>query len=78
MKKSSRTTRSEHIYGVWCRDVNDWLREERFDVQGIIVFLSRRLAMMRAAEEYGFATYSAAKRADWCEVRPIGSRVKGK
>lgn len=67
------------FYGVWCKDTGpsrdrgDWLRETRGG-DGIIVFSSVRSAQRRAATEYGFSTYSEAKRKDWVEVRPLVTR----
>lgn len=57
------------MFGIWCKDTNDWLRE-RGDT-GIIVFESKRKACARAARTYGFPSYSAAKHKDWCEVRKV-------
>lgn len=64
------------FYGIWCkdakRDKGDWLREQDADGgSGLIAFPSRAAAQRRAARMYGYATYGAAKRDDWCEVRPL-------
>jgi hypothetical protein len=62
------------MWGVWLKDKKDWLRE-RADVccssNAILAFTSKRAACSRAAKEYGFASYTEAKRKDWVEVRPL-------
>ena len=65
-------------YGVWRKEINeaqggDWLREVA-DSDGVIAFQSRAAAERRAASLYGFPTYAQAKKADWCEVRPLGGK----
>lgn len=61
------------FYGVWCKDARggrgDWLR---FPDESIVAYESKRAAWSRAAGEYGFPTYTEAKRKDWVEVRPLG------
>ena len=67
------------MWGIWCKDTEDWLRElpSKVDDGGLAVlaFTSKRDACRRAAKNYGFDTYTRAKRCDWCEVRPL---AKGK
>ena len=61
------------MFAVWFKDREDWLRERNVSVPDppVLVFRSRRQANRRAAEEYGFASYSEAKKKDWVEVREI-------
>lgn len=62
-------------YAVWCKDLKppDWMRDSV--TGGIVAFPSKRSAMSAAAKNYGFDTYTQAKEADWCEVRPLGDRL---
>lgn len=70
------------LYGIWCKDVNDnkgdWLREYRpglLEIPGaLIAFESKKAAMRRAADHYGYESYSKVRRDDWCEVRELASR----
>lgn len=67
------------LYGIWCKDEKknrgDWLREFPSNVQdggiAILAFTSKRQAQRRAADNYGFDTYSEAKKNDWVEVKPL-------
>lgn len=62
------------VYAIWCHDEldsGDWLRETRADGIGIIAFLSKRAAQKRAAQEFNYDSYSAAKRDGWCDVRTL-------
>lgn len=67
------------LYGIWCKDVGTrsakmgaWLRENSSNpANPILAFESKQAACRRAADHYGFPTYSEAKRRDWCEVRPL-------
>ena len=62
------------MFGIWCKDRNDWLREQDIAVPKppVLAFESKRAAQKRAAEEYGFPSYTQAKRKDWVEIREIG------
>ena len=67
------------LYGIWCKDLNDnkggWYRElpsmENDGYVAILVFTSKRAACCRARTEYGFDTYSEARRNGWVEVRSL-------
>lgn len=67
------------LYGIWCKDEKnnkgDWLREFPSKVEdggiAILAFTSKREAQRRAADNYGFGTYSEAKKNDWVEVIPL-------
>jgi hypothetical protein len=67
------------LFGIWCKDTNDWLRELPSKVddggEALLVFTSKRAAQRRAAKHYGFAAYAEAKRKDWCEVRLLTQEV---
>ncbi len=67
------------LFGVWCKHPADigWLREYTSGDEGIIAFASAQKARERARRLYGsFATYTAAKRAGWVEVRPLTGGAK--
>ena len=65
------------VYGVWCLDKNnnrgDWLRDDDRALDGgaILAFERKRDACERARDEYGFDTYTQAKRNGWVEVRRL-------
>lgn len=67
------------LYGIWCKDANDnkgdWLREPSSIMNdggaAILAFGSKREAERRAAEHYGYKSYSKLRRDDWCEVREL-------
>jgi hypothetical protein len=67
------------LYGIWCKDLNDnkggWYRELPSTVNdghvATLAFASKRDACYRAASEYGFDTYSEAKRNGWVEVKTL-------
>lgn len=63
----------KRLYGVWCYDARnnrgDWLRYP--GERAIVSYESKRAAWSRAAGEYGYATYTDAKRDGWCEVRQL-------
>lgn len=62
-------------YGIWCFDENDnkgdWLRNFGDEERPILAFETKKLACQRAARNYGFLTYTEAKRKGWAEVRPL-------
>jgi hypothetical protein len=58
------------LYAIWLLVGDDWLRESASS-DGLVVFTTKQAACYRAADEYGFKTYSAAKRAGWVEVKPL-------
>jgi hypothetical protein len=60
------------LYGIWCKDKepHDWLRDSE-DPASVIAYESKRAAWSRAAGEYGYHSYTAAKRDGWVEVRPL-------
>ena len=64
------------MWGIWCLDTNDWLRELPSKVddggEAILVFSSKRAAQRRAAKHYGYDTYSEVFATGFCEVRDIG------
>lgn len=67
------------LYGIWCKDLKDckgdWMRELPSKVNdgeiAILAFTAKRTAQERAAEAYGYDTYSQARRDDWVEVRQL-------
>jgi hypothetical protein len=63
------------MYGIWCLDTNDWLREfqSKVDDGGIAVlaFRTKFHACARAPKHYAFDTYTEAKQAGWCEIRKL-------
>lgn len=69
------------FYGIWCydnpRDYNkaDWLRELPSKVadggEAILVYTSIRAAQHRAAEHFGFDTYTEVKKNGWAIVKPL-------
>lgn len=73
--------RAMMLHGIWCKDIGfkrngenkaDWLRERNTDrYKPILAFESKRAACKRAAEEYGYPSYTEAKRKGWVEVRPL-------
>lgn len=67
------------LYGIWRNDADqnrgDWLRPVD-DSTAIIAYQSKRAAWSRAAGEYGYPTYTAARRDGWCEVRPLPATMK--
>ena len=62
------------FFGIWCFDGNGgcWLRENNNGAEpAILAYTSKRKAQKRAADAFGFPTYTAAKRKGWCEVREL-------
>ena len=66
------------MWGIWCKDRGedrgDWLRElpiPGYVSHAVLAFDTKTAACRRAAAEYGFDTYSEAKRHGWCEVRKL-------
>jgi hypothetical protein len=67
------------LYGIWCKDINnnkgDWFRELQSSVDdggiAILTFTSKREACYRAAKNYGYDTYTQAKKDGWVEVHPL-------
>lgn len=63
------------MWGIWCKDINDWLREMPSGVDdggaAILAFTSKREACRRAGKHYHFGSYTEAKKNDWCEVRKL-------
>ena len=55
------------VYAIWRCDKKDYMREAGNGAA--LFFTTKRAACRRAAREYGFATYTEAKRKGWCEVR---------
>jgi len=66
---------SMKLYGIWCYDTKDWLRELPSKVddggEAILVFTSKAKAMQRAAKNYGYDTYAQAEKDGWCSVREL-------
>lgn len=64
------------LYGIWCKDEKDWLRELPSKVddggEAILAFQFLSEAKARAAQHYACDTYAEAKR-QWCEVLPLTS-----
>ena len=54
-----------NLYAIWCCDNKDWLMSPDGEV---LAFKAKRTACNRAAREYGFSTYSEAKRKGWVVV----------
>lgn len=54
------------IYGIWCKDTKDWLRE--YGGVAILCFESLSKAKKRAAGHYGFKSYFELIKNDWAEV----------
>lgn len=64
------------MFGIWCFDTNDWLRElpSKVDDGGIaILAFDAHEAGERAAKHYGFDSYRAVRDAGWCTVRLLES-----
>lgn len=63
------------LYGIWCKDEKEWLKELPSTVydggEAILAYTSRQAAQKRAAEHYGFDSYTEVHKADWAEVRPL-------
>lgn len=63
------------MWGIWCKDTNDWLRELPSKVddggEAVLAFASRMTARRRAAKHYGFETWAEVVVAGWCEVRKL-------
>lgn len=66
------------LYGIWTfesDDKGDWVREYPptviSDKQAILAYERKQDACNRAAEHFGYDTYTAAKRDGWCEVRQL-------
>lgn len=63
------------LYGVWCEDTNDWLRELPSatcdGTVAILAFTSRDEARKRAAEHYGYDSYAQARSDAWVGVFPL-------
>lgn len=61
------------MWAIWCKELNggkgDWLMCP--ECEAILAFKTKAAACKRAAKEYGFDSYSEAKRNKWCEVRSI-------
>ena len=61
------------MWGIWCKErknnKGDWFRCG--ECAAILAFESKADACKRAAQEYGFDTYTEAKARDWCEVRKL-------
>lgn len=70
------------MYGVWCHDTADWLREPRSKMGdggvALLVFENKDRAKERAASHYGAFSYQDALQNGWCEVRTIQRVVEGK
>lgn len=60
-------------WGIWDCEKNDWHRifGGRGAVNTIPAFSSKAVACKEAAYQFGFNTYTEAKRKGWCEVRPL-------
>ncbi len=56
------------MWGIWDFDKNDWVRPCLLHGNPILAFESKRAACLHASRNYGFETYSEAKRRGWCEV----------
>lgn len=57
--------------------VNDWAQTK--DADGywmVLVYVSKRAAQKKAAEFFGFDTYTEVKRHGWCEVREYTPRPR--
>ncbi len=75
-------------WGIWCKDESRprlpneiggyWLRRLVNGHEAIQVFTSKAIACSCAAEEFGFWTYTEAKRKGWCEVRRLSDVEPGK
>lgn len=68
------------MWSIYCFDSEDWIHPvlygRQYDTKAYLVFETKKEACKRAAEEYGFATYTEAKRAGMCEVRLVGSSMR--
>lgn len=64
------------MYGIWCKDtashrhnVEDWYRCP--ECECVCAFETKAKAFRRAAEIYGYDSYSKMKKDGWCEVRKL-------
>lgn len=76
MKRNS-ASKEVTLFGIWCLDKHtlrdgtyrgDWLRNGR----AVLAFTSKRHATIFAKEEYGFDSFTDAKRKGWVDVRVFG------
>ncbi len=66
------------FFGIWdfCKGRHGgWICEANVVAEPpILVYQSKRKAQKRAADYFGFLTYTEAKRKGWCEVREFNPR----
>jgi hypothetical protein len=65
------------MWGIWDNENKDWVKESRhtgysfYETDAVLAFKSKRAACNRAANRFGFDSYTDAKRRGWCEVRKL-------
>lgn len=66
------------MWGIWDFEKNDWVRPWLLHGNPILAFESKRAACLNATYNFGFSSYSEAKRKGWCEVRPLAAKRQRK
>lgn len=64
------------MWAIWDFTTKDWLREPLQEFTAILAFDTKRSACGRAAQCWGYDSYSEAKADGWCEVRKLNPLVK--
>ena len=63
------------MWGIWCKDMNSnrggWLKCPECGNRAVLAFAKKKDACKKAADEYGFDNYTAAKEKGWVEVRKL-------
>lgn len=62
---------AQKIYGIWCHDKKDWLRNDGVNQDSVVAYFSASVARRAAAKEYGFKSYSEVVKNDWATVKPL-------